>query len=391
METLELKNKRTFIRADFNVPLNEEGKIADDSRIVATLPTIQEAIAKGGRILLASHLGRPKGKPNPKWSLLPVAERLSEFLNMEVLFPEDCIGDGVRKLSGELKEGGVILLENLRFHPGEEANDPVFCERLAANVDVYINDAFGTLHRAHASTVGMVPLVPEKAAGKLVQKEVKYLNKIMESPEKPFVAILGGAKVSDKLGVLENLLKKVDVLLIGGAMAYTFLRAQGVEVGDSLVEGGKIHQAAKILERANLRDRPLLLPVDHVIARELKAGAEFETTSGPGIKDGWMGVDIGPKTLDLFKEQIARARTVLWNGPVGAFEISPFDQGTLGLARAVAESSATSVVGGGDSVAAIKKANLENKISHLSTGGGATLEYLEGKILPGLKALEIEE
>jgi phosphoglycerate kinase len=390
IEEIQLKEKRVFIRVDFNVPLDAEGKIADDSRILASLPTIDYALRQGARLILASHLGRPGGKPDPKLSLMPVAERLSEMLGQEVLFPEDCISFAVKKLVGELKEGGVILLENLRFHPEEEANDPFFCERLASNVDVYINDAFGTLHRAHASTVGMVPLISEKAAGKLVLKEVEYLRNIVDSPKSPFVVILGGAKVSDKLGVIENLFKKVDAFLIGGAMAYTFLKAQGVSVGSSLVEEGKVHQAKKILERAKVRDIPFYLPVDHVIAREPKRNAEFRTTSGPDIPSGWMGVDIGPKTLELFSGAMARAKTLFWNGPLGIFETPPFDQGTMGVARKLAGISATTVVGGGDSAAAVKQAGIEDQISHLSTGGGATLEFLEGKKLPGLQALEIE-
>ena len=390
MESLQFEGKRTFIRVDFNVPINEAGDIVDDSRIRAALPTIEHALSQGARVILASHLGRPKGQVKEEFSLLPVAQHLSVVLDREVIFPEVCIGDSVRKLVGELKEGSVILLENLRFHPGEEANDPTFAERLACNADVYINDAFGTLHRAHASTVGMVPLVPERAAGKLVKKEVDVLNQLMEAPPRPFWTILGGAKVSDKLGVLENLIKKVDGLMIGGAMAYTFLKAKGVSVGSSRVEEGKVRQAARILERAKVRDIPVLLPRDHVVAQELREGAAFHTTSGPDIDEGWMGLDIGPKTLELFSEQVGQAKTVLWNGPLGVFETAPFDQGTVGLAKVLSESAAQAVVGGGDSVAAVKKAGVQDKIFHLSTGGGATLEFLEGKTLPGLKALETE-
>jgi len=390
LEEIDLKDKRVFVRADFNVPLDSQGAIADDSRILATLPTIEYAIEQGARLILASHLGRPQGKPNPKFSLLPVAERLSELLRQDVLFPEDCISHAVRKLASELKEGGVILLENLRFHPEEEANDPIFCEKLAANADVYINDAFGTLHRAHASTVGMVPLVPEKGVGKLIQKEVESLEQLMGSPKRPFVAVLGGAKVSDKLGVIENLFKKVDGFLIGGAMAYTFLKAKGVEIGNSLVEEAKVHQAKKILERARVRDIPIFLPCDHVIAREVAENSEFKTSPGPQIPSGWMGVDIGPETLELFGKSIEKAKTILWNGPLGVFEISPFDQGTVGIAKKIAASSSTSLVGGGDSIAAVKKAQVVDGITHLSTGGGATLKFLEGKKMPGLVALENE-
>ncbi|MFO1463194.1 MAG: phosphoglycerate kinase [bacterium] len=385
---LDLKEKRVFIRVDFNVPYDAQGQVKDDARIVASLPTIRHVLDAGGKVILASHLGRPKGKRDPKYSLMPVAARLSELLEREVIFPEDCVGDAVKKLVAEMREGEVILLENLRFHPEEEANDPIFSERLAALAEVYVNDAFGTLHRAHASTVGMVPLVKEKAAGLLVLKEVQTLNRLLQEPARPFIAILGGAKVSDKLGVIENLLRLVDGLLIGGAMAYTFLKAKGVEVGASLVEEGKVHQAAKLLERAKVKDIRLELPLDHVIARELKAGAEFKTTAGPEIPPGWMGLDVGPKTLEAYEAQIRSAKTVLWNGPVGAFEVPPFERGTVELARALAHCQGMTVVGGGDSLAAVKVAGVGDKLSHLSTGGGATLEFLEGKVLPGLKALE---
>jgi phosphoglycerate kinase len=308
---------------------------------------------------------------------------------MEVIFPEDCVGDGVKKLISELREGQVLLLENLRFHPEEEANDSHFAEALASLADVYVNDAFGTLHRAHASTVGMVPLVAERAAGKLVKKEIDVLHRLLEDPPRPFWAILGGAKVSDKLGVLENLVKRVDGIMIGGAMAYTFLKAAGASVGASRVEEAKVRQAGKILERAALRDIPMLLPVDHVAAQQIQEGAVFQTTPGKDIPGGWMGLDIGPKTLEKFRMALQGAGTVLWNGPLGVFEITPFDRGTVGVAQAISELKAWTVVGGGDSLAAVKRAGVEGKIGHLSTGGGATLEYLEGKNLPGLKALEV--
>ncbi len=289
-----------------------------------------------------------------------------------------------------MREGDILLLENLRFHPGEEANDPIFSEKLASYADVYVNDAFGTLHRAHASTVGMVPLVAERCAGRLVNQEVSILGKLLQEPAKPLVVVLGGSKVSDKLGVLENLMRRADTVLIGGAMAYTFLKAKGVDIGNSKVEEAKVHQASKILERAKNKDIPFLLPVDHVIAKTLSAGAAFQTTTGEAIPRGWMGVDIGPATLDAFRQQLSRAKTILWNGPVGAFEIPPFNQGTVELARAIAASGAVSILGGGDSLAAVKQAGVAGQITHLSTGGGATLEFLEGKILPGLKALEVE-
>jgi phosphoglycerate kinase len=389
IDSLQLAGKRTFIRVDFNVPLEPGGKISDLTRLEATLPTIRFAITQGAKVVLASHLGRPKGKVDPQYSLLPVAQALSELLEIEVIFPEDCVGDGVKKLIGDLKEGQVILLENLRFHPGEEANDPHFSEALAGLADVYINDAFGTLHRAHASTVGMVSLVAERAAGKLVKKEVDVLHHLLEDPRRPFWAILGGAKVSDKLGVLENLLKRVDGMIIGGAMAYTILKAKGVSVGASRVEEGKVRQAAKILERGALRDIPILLPVDHVVAQQIEMGTPFQTTPGADIPAGWMGLDIGPKSLENFSAALQKAGTVLWNGPLGVFEIAPFDRGTVGVAKTLSQLKAWTVVGGGDSLAAVKRAGVEDKIGHLSTGGGATLEYLEGKILPGLKALEV--
>jgi len=389
IDQLNLAGKRVFIRVDFNVPLEGE-RVVDDSRILASLPTIHHALKSGAKLVLASHLGRPKGQVNPKYSLLPVASRLSEILEKEVLFPEDCIGNAARKLIGEMREGDVVLLENLRFHAGEEENDPIFSEKLAALADVYINDAFGSLHRAHASTVGMVPLVAERAAGKLVQKEISFLSKLLHTPEQPFMVVLGGAKVSDKLGVLDNLLKRAQGFCIGGAMAYTFLKAKGAAVGASLVEEAKVHQAAKILERAKVKDIPILLPVDHVITQKLEQGAAFQTTSGESIPAGWMGVDVGPKTLEAFEKELAGAKTILWNGPLGAFEISPFERGTVDLAKAIAKISAVTVVGGGDSLSAVRMAGVGEKISHLSTGGGATLEFLEGKTLPGLKALETE-
>jgi phosphoglycerate kinase len=290
-----------------------------------------------------------------------------------------------------MREGQTLLLENLRFHPGEEANDPIFSERLAAFADVYVNDAFGTLHRAHASTVGMVPLVPLRAAGKLVMKEIAFLGKLLQEPERPFLVMLGGAKVSDKVGVIENLLRKADPFLIGGAMAYTFLKAQGVAVGSSLVEEAKVRQAGKILDRAKNKDISIHLPLDHVVVQKLEAGAAFQTTPGPEIPSGWMGVDIGPKTRELFAEKIGSARTIFWNGPLGAFEFSPFDAGTMEAARAVAAVSGMKIIGGGDSLLAVQRAGVAERMTHLSTGGGASLEFLEGKTLPGLKALEVEE
>lgn len=312
------------------------------------------------------------------------------MLGQDVVFPEDCIGDAVRKLVGELRDGEVILLENLRFHPEEEKNDEGFSERLAALAEVYVNDAFGTLHRAHASTVGMVKFFKDKAAGKLVMEEIAYLQRLLKAPERPFVAILGGAKVSSKIPTLENLLQVADALLIGGAMAYTFLKAQGVEVGLSKLEESKVHQAKKILERAQSKGVCIELPVDHMIAKTCDAAADIQTTSGVRIPPGWMGLDIGPRTLESFEKKIQAAKTILWNGPMGVFEEAPFARGTLEIARLLARCQATTLVGGGDSLAAVQQAGVSDRMTHLSTGGGATLEFLEGKTLPGLQALESE-
>lgn len=387
IDQLTLKGKRVFIRVDFNVARDKKtGAITDDTRIRASLPTIQYAISQGARVVLASHLGRPKGEASPDLSLVHVGERLSDLLNQDVLFTESCVGDGIRKLVGDLNDGGVALLENLRFHKEETANDPKFSKALASLADVYVNDAFGTCHRAHASTVGMVSHFEEKAAGFLVQKELEHLGSILENPKRPFVAILGGAKVSDKIPVIENLLTKVNTLLIGGAMAYTFLAAKGVEVGASLIEPEKFHLASKILKRAVERNVKIVLPLDHLIAKD--AGSKGEVSLLERIAPGFMGFDIGPKTLELYSKIIAEAGTIFWNGPLGMFEVEAFSAGTLGIARAVAASGAISVAGGGDSLAAIQKTGLASQFTHLSTGGGATLEYLEGKKLPGLEALE---
>ena len=378
---LDLKNKTVFIRVDFNVPLAPGGQeITSDKRIRASIPTIRYALDQGAGVILASHLGRPKGKPNPEMSLKPAAQRLSELLGRDVKMAPDCVGPQIEKMRP--RPGEVLLLENLRFHPEEEKNDPGFSKQLASLCDVYVNDAFGSAHRAHASTVGMIQFVPQAAAGLLMDKELEYLNKATKDPARPCIAILGGAKVSDKIEVIENLLKIVDQILIGGAMAYTFLKARGESVGKSLVEDDKIPLAKDLLARGGNK---LLLPTDHVVAAELKEGADNRVVSQ--IPDGMMGLDIGPATIAAYEGVIHRAKTIIWNGPMGVFEKPPFDKGTVSLAKAVAASGAVSVVGGGDSEKAIKSAGVADKISHISTGGGASLEFLAGIELPGVAAL----
>lgn len=386
IDQINLKGKRVFIRVDFNVPLDEKNEITDDTRIVQALPTILSVMEAGGKTILASHLGRPKGKKDAKFSLAPVAERLSKLLGKRVALAIDCIGEEVQRQIAGMEEGGVLLLENLRFHPEEEKNDETFSRALASLCEVYVNDAFGAAHRAHASTQGMTRYVETVAAGSLMMKEIESLEKALTSPQKPYVAILGGAKVSDKMGVIENLLDKVTTLLIGGGMAYTFLKAEGLGVGKSLVEEDQIRFSLSLLEKGRGKVK-FLLPSDHIAAERMDAQAKRQIVKSEKIPPDWICLDIGPETVKAFSEEIASAKTIVWNGPMGVFEMEPFSRGTFAIAQAVAKSSAFSIVGGGDSVAAVNKAGVADKISHISTGGGASLEFLEGKQLPGIEAL----
>ncbi|MGE5351731.1 MAG: phosphoglycerate kinase [Acidobacteriota bacterium] len=390
IDQVDLKGKRVLVRVDFNVPLDENLNITDDIRITSSLPTIKKIINEGGKVILMSHLGRPKGQPNPKYSLKPAAKRLSELLGKEVKMAPDCVGPEAKNLVNSMKDGDVVLLENLRFHAEEEKNNPEFAKELSELGDVYINDAFGSAHRAHASTEGVTKYIQVNAAGYLMQKELDYLGKAISEPERPYCAILGGAKISGKIDVIQNLFPKVDTLIIGGGMAYTFYKAMGYEIGKSLLEEEKIDLAKEILEKAKNSKVNFMLPVDVVVTSEFSNDSPSEVVSIQNIPADKMGMDIGPKTVELFKAEVLKSKTIIWNGPMGVFEFDNFAKGTNAIAEALVEATekgATTIIGGGDSAAAIKKAGLEEKVSHVSTGGGASLEFLEGKTLPGVAAL----
>ena len=387
IKDIDLKGKKVFVRCDFNVPMDENQNITDNRRIVAALPTIKYLIEQNCRIILASHLGRPKGEVKPEFSLAPVAKELSKLLGQEVLMAKDVIGESAKSLAANLQEGQVMLLENVRFHREETDNDPEFAKQLASMAEVFVNDAFGTAPRAHASTEGVSHYLPS-VSGFLIEKELKFLGDALNNPERPFVAILGGAKVSDKIGVIDSLLEKVDTLMIGGGMAYTFFKAQGYEVGNSLCEPDKCELALSLMEKAKNKGVKLMLPVDTKIGKEFKPDTESKTVAWTEIPEGWEGFDIGEKTIEMFKNELKTAKTVVWNGPLGLFEFDQFAIGTNEIAHALAEIDATTIIGGGDSAAAVEKAGLADKMTHISTGGGASLEFLEGKKLPGIECLQ---
>ena len=384
---IDVTGKKVLVRCDFNVPLDgQTGEITDNRRIRAAIPTIKYLIDNNAKVILCSHLGRPKGEFNPKYSLKPVAKELSKLLGKEVKLAKDVIGEDAKKLTAEIKEGEVVLLENVRFHKEEEQNDPEFAKKLASYADIYVNDAFGTAHRAHVSTAGVADYLPA-VSGFLIEKELEFLGSSLENPERPFVAILGGAKVSDKIGVIENLIEKVDTLIIGGGMAYTFYKAQGHHIGTSICEEDKLDLATNLLKKAEEKGVKLLLPVDNHVSSEYSNEGEDRFVESTEIPEGFMGLDIGPKTIELFKNAIKGAKTVLWNGPLGVTEFSKFAEGTREIATALAQSNAVTIIGGGDSAAAVEKMGLADKMTHISTGGGASLEFLEGKVLPGIACL----
>ena len=384
---IDLKGKKVFVRCDFNVPMDENQNITDNRRIVAALPTIKYLIEQNCRIILASHLGRPKGEVKPEFSLAPVAQELSKLLGQEVLMAKDVIGESAKSLAANLQEGQVMLLENVRFHREETDNAPEFAKQLASMAEVFVNDAFGTAHRAHASTEGISHYLPS-VSGFLIEKELRFLGDALNNPERPFVAILGGAKVSDKIGVIDSLLEKVDTLMIGGGMAYTFFKAQGYEVGNSLCEPDKCELALSLMKKAEEKGVKFLLPVDTKVGKEFKPDTESKTVAWTEIPEGWEGFDIGEKTIEMFENELKTAKTVVWNGPLGLFEFDQFAIGTNAIAHALAELDATTIIGGGDSAAAVEKAGLADRMTHISTGGGASLEFLEGKKLPGIECLQ---
>ena len=384
---IELEGKKVLVRCDFNVPMDESKNITDNRRIVEALPTIKYLLEKNCKIILCSHLGRPKGEFKPEFSLQPIAKELSKLLNKEIIMAKDVIGEEVEKMAAALKEGEIMLLENVRYYREETDNDAEFAKKLASLAEIYVNDAFGTAHRAHASTEGVTKYLPA-VSGFLIEKELKFLGKALENPERPFVAILGGVKVSDKIGVIDSLIEKADTLIIGGAMAYTFFKAQGYGVGNSVCEEDKLDLARELMEKAKSKGVKLVLPIDTKIAKEIKADAESKTVAWTEIPDEWEGLDIGEKTIELFKQEIQNAKTVVWNGPLGLFELEQFAVGTNEIAKALSEIDAITIIGGGDSAAAVEKAGLADKMTHISTGGGASLEFLEGKKLPGIEALQ---
>lgn len=387
VKDVDVRSRRVLVRVDYNVPLDANGNVSDDKRITASLPTINYLLEQGARIILCSHLGRPKGEVKKEFSLAPVAKRLKELLpNVNIYFASDCIGEEAQQKAAALKDGEILLLENLRFHKEEEKNDPEFAKKLASLAEIYVSDAFGTVHRAHASTAGVAAYLPA-VAGFLIGKELSIMGGALENPERPFVAILGGAKVADKIGVITNLLNKCDTLLIGGGMAYTFFKAMGYEIGDSLLDAESIDLARQLMETAKEKGVKLLLPVDTVVAKAFAADAEHMTVASNAIPAGWQGLDIGEKTRELFAAEIKNAKTVIWNGPMGVFEFPEFAKGTEAVAKACAECGGTTIIGGGDSASAVKKLGYADKMTHISTGGGASLEFLEGKVLPGVAAL----